>query len=70
MKLEINATIPEIEFANFLLGLAYKETKNNTFIQAHYNIRPEQIEEAEKFREKLVNAYLQSAEKLSEPCAA
>jgi hypothetical protein len=69
MKLEIQAPITEIELANFLLEIAYREAIQSTVIQKQYNIRPEQLVEAEKFRVKLVEAYLSTADKNTVLCA-
>lgn len=50
MLLKIDSTITEIELANFLLE---QTIKNNLF-----ELNKEQLNKAEAFREKLIDAYL------------
>jgi len=69
MKLELETTIPEIEFANFLLDIAYREAVRSTEIQKRYNIRPGELDQADDFRKKLVAAYFAAIDKLPHPCA-
>ena len=57
IKLEIECTGQQVEMANFLLGRAYENAKDNDKVLKIWNISGKELRQAEIFRKKLLKAY-------------
>lgn len=66
MQIKLELSITEIEMANLILQQGVKDAKASKFFKDFFQVTPEAIEQAEKFRLKLIDAFLNKADKIDQ----